>query len=281
MNILRIRTAAVAAAVLLGSGLPAGQAAASDPLEYVALGDSSAAGPLIPPQIDAACLRSSNNWPHAVATALGAQLTDVTCSGAKLADLTGQQFGFVAPQFNALTSHTDVVTLAITANDIDMGTLVPSCINPLPQPLGSSCKDRMTSGGVDQMAARIDTVGPKLGAALDEIHRRSPAATVYVVGYGTYFSAGGCWPTDPIWARDADYIQATFDRLMSMMKTQAAAHGASYIDIRTPSASHGICAAIDKKWMEGVVPTSPTAPYHPNAAGMAASGRVVAAAIGG
>lgn len=44
--------------------LAAAPAEASGRIRYVALGDSSAAGPLIPDQIDATCLRSDRNWPH-------------------------------------------------------------------------------------------------------------------------------------------------------------------------------------------------------------------------
>lgn len=68
----------------------------------MALGDSSAAGPLIPNEIDATCLRSDRNWPHVPAARLGAALTDVTCSGATTKDRTGRQAGVVAPQFDAL-----------------------------------------------------------------------------------------------------------------------------------------------------------------------------------
>src|SRR4051794_30226598 len=102
---------------LLGLGpaaaLQAAAAQAADPLEYVAIGDSSAAGPLIPWQIDLACLRSSVNYPHLAAEQLGARLTDVTCSGAAVPDFTGKQFGFVPPQFSALKPTTDLVTVAI------------------------------------------------------------------------------------------------------------------------------------------------------------------------
>lgn len=278
----RVRALVLAAsAALLGLVLgPLGPSAAStDPLAYVALGDSSASGSGVPIQYDPACTRSSQNWPHVVAAEIGAELTDVTCGAATIDDLTGRQFGFVPPQFDALTADTDLVTIAISANDIRMGEVVPSCINPLPEPVGSSCKARYTKGGVDQLAERIDAVAPELGEALAEINRRAPDAEVYVVGYGTYFSPGGCWPTDPIWGVDADYIQATFDRLHTMMAEQAAAHGAGYVDIRTPSADHSICAPLSEKWMEGLAPTSIAAPYHPNATGLLNAGLTVAAAV--
>jgi lysophospholipase L1-like esterase len=245
---------------------------------YVALGDSSAAGPLIPTQTDASCVRSDHNWPHVVAAQLGATLTDVTCSAAKVADLSGRQYGFIPPQLDALTSDTDLVTLAISANDINMGAVVPSCINPVPDAGVPYCKNFYVSNGVDSEQVAIDNTAPAFGAALDAIRTRAPHAKIVVVGYLTYYQPGGCWPTDPVWGKDADYIQQTFDSLMSMMKSQALAHGDSYVDIRTPSANHGVCAGTDK-WVEGAELTSPAFFYHPNATGMAAAGQIIARAI--
>lgn len=266
-------------AAITVAGLTAAPASASEPIRYVALGDSSAAGPLIPNQIDLPCTRSDRNWPRAVAARIGATLTDVTCSGAKTTDLAGRQFGFVAPQYAALRPDTDLVTLAIGANDIGLGAVVPSCTNPLPDPGVLSCRERYTRGGTDQLAARIDATAPKIAAALEEIHRRSPDAQVVVVGYLTYWRPGGCHPLDPIPATDADYLQATFDRLMTMLAEQAAAHDASYVDIRTPSADRGLCAPPAQRWVEGLLPASPAFPYHPNAAGMAAAGEIIADAL--
>ena len=282
----RLRAFRSAAAVIaLGGSLVtvgAGSASAEPDggLSYVALGDSSAAGPLILPQVDVPCLRSSRNWPAVAAAQLGAVLTDVTCSGATTADLAGRQFGFVPPQFDALTPDTDLVTLAIGANDIDLGTVVPSCVRLYPQTPGLSCRAQYTAGGQDRLAARIEQAAPDVAAVLARIHLRSPAAKVYVVSYGTYFKPGGCWPNDPIWPVDADYLQGTFDRLHAMLARQAAANGAGFIDLRTPSADHGVCASGGHKWLEGLLPTSAAAPYHPNATGMAKSGALVATAVG-
>lgn len=263
-------------AAMTVSALVAGPAAADDELEYVALGDSSAAGPLILPQIDLACLRSSRNYPHVAAARLGARLTDVTCSGAVIPDFTSKQFGFVSPQFNALKASTDLVTVAIGGNDTGLVAAALSCINLAPEPFGASCKARFTAGGHDQLAARIAATAAPFGQALDRIHALSPNAKVLVTGYGTYLRPGGCFPLAPVWPRDADYLQATIDRLNTMLATVAAAHNAAYVDLRTPSIGHDVCAPIGERWLEGLVPSSITAPLHPSALGMAAFGRIVA-----
>ncbi|MFC6083728.1 SGNH/GDSL hydrolase family protein [Sphaerisporangium aureirubrum] len=269
---------AVLAALLaiVTTGTPA---AADRPLRYVALGDSSAAGPLIPNQIDATCLRSDRGWPQVLAPRLGAVLTNVTCSGARTPDLAGRQFGTVAPQFDALRRDTDLVTLAIGANDINMGAAFVTCAQPGPVPTGPTCQERYTVDGVDQFAARIDETAPKVAAALEEIHRRSPRAHVVVVGYLTYWRPGGCYPGDPYTPADADYLQATADRVMAMLARQARAHDAVYADIRTPSARHGLCEPPARRWLEGAVPAAPAYPYHPNATGMAHAAAIVSKAV--
>ncbi|MGZ0148897.1 SGNH/GDSL hydrolase family protein [Kribbella sp. WER1] len=275
-----MRRGVLLAVGVLMAGLVAGPATAraAGPLEYVALGDSSAAGPLIPPQVDVPCLRSGVNYPHVAAAALGARLTDVTCSGAVIPDFSGKQFGFEAPQYDALKPTTDLVTVAIGGNDTGLVAAALSCINLLPPPAGASCKARFTAGGTDQLAARIAATAAPFGAALDEIHRRSPHARVLVTGYGTYIRPNGCYPQIPVWPVDANYLQSTIDRLNTMLATQSAAHGAHYVDLRTPSINHDACAPTSRRWLEGLIPTSAAAPLHPSTQGMQAFGQLVTAA---
>ncbi|MER7251793.1 SGNH/GDSL hydrolase family protein [Kribbella sp. NPDC000426] len=273
------RTSLLAVGVLV-AGLLSGPvvARADGPLEYVALGDSSAAGPLIPPQVDVPCLRSGANYPHVAAGLLGAQLKDVTCSGAVIPDFSGKQFGFEAPQYDALGPTTDLVTVAIGGNDTGLVAAALSCINLLPPPAGTSCKDRFTAGGQDQLAARIAATAAPFGQALDRIHQLAPNARILVTGYGTYIRPNGCYPVIPVWPVDANYLQATIDHLNTMLATQAAAHGAMYVDLRTPSIGHDACAPVASRWLEGLIPTSAAAPLHPSAKGMAAFGQLVTAA---
>lgn len=264
------RVAVCSALVLaLGSGASASYAEEGQ-INYVAMGDSSAAGPLIPDQSGGACFRSDKNWPSLLAAELGATLTDVTCSGAKTKDFAGKQFSDTAPQYDALNVDTDLVTVAIGANDLDMGAVVPSCINPFPQPPGvdSGCKNFYVVNGEDTLQNRIEELRPKIGEMIEEIKRRAPNARIVLTGYMTYYQPGGCWPKDPVWSGDADYIQDSFDALMQMLSDQALSHWVEYIDIRTPSADHGVCAPIGQEWVAGTLVTSPTFFYHPTEIGM-------------
>jgi hypothetical protein len=59
----------------------------------------------------------------------------------------------------------------------------------------------------------------------------------------------------------------------------AAGYGARYVDSYRAT-GHDICQAPGTKWVEGLMPTSPAAPVHPNALGMAAVARDVLATLG-
>jgi lysophospholipase L1-like esterase len=255
------------------TGTPA--AAARHAVGYVALGDSSAAGPLIPNQIDPVCYRSDHDWPHQLAARLGAALTDVTCSGARTTDLEAMQCATVAPQYGALRRDTGLVTIAIGANDLAMGAAFVTCAAPARDAGSPSCREQYSTGGHDVVGERIRALAPLYGAALAEIHRRSPHAEVISTGYLTYWQRGGCYPADPFRAEDADFIQQVFDRLHAMLAAESARHGVRYVDIRGPSAHRGLCEPPARRWLEGAVPASPAYPYHPNAAGMAAVAHLI------
>lgn len=267
-------------AVLLPTGVASAAAGG-----YVALGDSAAAGPLIPnPDLSApGCIRSTANYPKLVARDLGVPITDVTCSGADTVDMTNPQetdLGTVPPQFDALTPDTTLVTLQIGGNDAGLTGLAQSCLNLLPEPFGTSCAKKNTSGGHDVYGERVAAVGPKVAAVLDQIHTRAPAARVLVVGYTFYIRAGGCYPSVQLWGRDATYIQAKVDQLNGVLATEAAAHGASYVDIRTPGVGHDVCTPGSVRWVEPFIPANVAAPLHPNARGMQGMAAVVLASAG-
>lgn len=249
---------------------------AEDPPTMVAIGDSQAAGPLILNQNSWDCLRSDANWPSVAAETIGAELTDVTCSGATTSDLTNRRFGYIAPQLDAVQPDTDIVTVTIGANDLNLGVVVPSCMNPFPAPVGVPC----TTWQPDTYDAQLVGVGERVAAALQAIHQKAPGAEVYVVGYYHYWGRTGCYPVDPIWSVDAAWLQSIFDRLNARLANVAAANGATYVDLAGPSKDHGVCAPIGEKWVEGLIPTSDAAPYHPNRLGMQHGGAVVAQAIG-
>lgn len=278
---LAVPLASPAASATPASAPTSAAAAPGEPLNYVALGDSFAAAPLVLP-VDTSnvlCLRSRADYPHIAAEALGAELTDVSCSAAKVEDLTTSQHLGTRPQYEALSAQTDVVSITIGGNDTGLVGAALGCVNLLPEPTGTSCAARNTEGGTDQLKEGIDAWAPKFGAALKEIHRRAPDADVFVVGYGNYIRPGGCFPAQPFWSADADYIQGTVDHLGATLERTAREHGASFVDTYPLGVGHDACAAPADRYTEGLVPTHAAAPLHPNAKGSEAVGRALAAAV--
>ncbi len=251
---------------------------------YVALGDSYTAGPLIPNQSlnPLGCLRSDHNYPHLVQPGLTtAALSDVSCSGATTDDMLNAQStsaGTNPPELNALTTDTRVVTLGIGGNDIGFTDIVLNCsrLNPF-----DPCKDDYVHGSTDDISARIAATAPKVDAVIAAIHARSPSAKVHVVGYPTILPATGfgCWPSVPILPTDVTYLRAKEFELNAMLAARAAADGAFYVDTVTSSVGHDVCKATGTKWVEGLIPTSPAAPVHPNALGMQNTARATLARI--
>ena len=93
---------------------------ADRPPRYVALGDSySAASGVLPPDPTAPpqCLRSTRNYPHVIAARVDVRLRDVTCGAAETGDYFEEQYDGVAPQLDALTRRTRLVTMTIGGND--------------------------------------------------------------------------------------------------------------------------------------------------------------------
>ncbi len=278
------RGSAFALALTLVALLAAVAAASAGATTYTALGDSYAAGPLIPNQSlnPLGCLRSDHNYAHLTAAAKSLTLTDVSCSGATTADMTEAQNvepGPNPPQFNGLGAGTNIVSLTIGGNDIGFTEILENCITY--NPFSTPCKDRYDPGGHDQLAERIAATAPKVAAVLQGIHARSPKARVFVVDYPDILPTGsGCWPTVPLSFGDVPYLHATEERLNSMLATQAALNGATLVDWYSASVGHDACKSSSTRWVEPLIPGELSAPVHPNKAGMAGGAAVLEAAIG-
>ncbi|HKB50837.1 MAG TPA: SGNH/GDSL hydrolase family protein [Solirubrobacterales bacterium] len=272
------RTAVLAIAMLAVLAAFAGAARAAN---YVALGDSYAAGPIIPNQIAPfGCLKSDHNYAHLAAPAIGLPLRDPSCSGAKTADMTNPQQTELEtnpPQFNSLDAETTRVSLTIGGNDIGFSEIALSCVTV--NPFSTPCKDKYDSGGKDQIAERIAATAPKVAAVLQGIHSRSPAARVFVVNYAAIFpeTGFGCWPQMPIGFGDVPYLRSKEKELNAMLATQAASNGATLVNWYQASIGHDACKGPLTRWVEPVVPTNPAAPIHPNLAGMQGAANILAA----
>jgi hypothetical protein len=254
--------------------------------DYVALGDSYAAGPLIPLQLKPyGCLKSSNNYAHLAAPSLGQPaFRDVSCSGAETEDMTQPQGvtpGPNPPQFDALDADTQIVSFNIGGNDIGFSSIAEDCLST--SPLGSVCKAKYVHDGRDEVSERIAETAPKVAAVIQGIHERSPQARVFAVNYAAIFPETGwigCWPQLPVAKDDIDWLRAKQKELNAMIAEQAAANGAGLIDWYTASIGHDACKPPGVRWVEPLVPANAAAPVHPNLLGMIGASKLVVAAAG-
>jgi hypothetical protein len=78
---------------------------------------------------------------------------------------------------------------------------------------------------------------------------------------------------------DVAYLRETEKRLNAMLADEAAAADVDFVDTYTPTIGHDACQLPGTKWIEGLVPTAPAYPVHPNALGMAGIAAVVVEAL--
>jgi lysophospholipase L1-like esterase len=88
-----------------------------------ALGSSFAAGPGIDPVADTGAMRSGANYAHLLAATVGADLIDLTVSGATTANILDEPQQTAAgvsyaPQISGLPAEADLVTITAGGNDL-------------------------------------------------------------------------------------------------------------------------------------------------------------------
>lgn len=282
MHVRTLRALAAAAATI---GVLAVAPASANAAYWVGLGDSFAAGPLIPSQTlnPLGCLRSTRNYARVATAQLGVSLTDASCSGAETAEMTTPQetsVGTNPPQLNAIAGDTKVVSLQIGGNDIGFTEILTNCQTA--NPFGSPCKNRYVRNGVDELRARIAATALKLREVLTQIKGRT-SARILVLNYEAILpsSGSGCWPQVPLAWADVPYVRGIQLELNAMIASEAGKAGARLVDAYTASLGKDACKSSGTRWVEPLIPGTTAAPFHANARGMqGVAGPVAAAAAG-
>lgn len=255
---------------------------------YVALGDSysSAAGvePFVPGS-PPACSRSLLNYPHDIAAATGAEsFTDATCSGAKTSDFFTSQSAGVAPQLDAVTKDTKLVTMTIGGNDGGaFSSILQACVGASLASgsiSGNPCQQKYGSTFTDIVA---NTTYPNLVQALTAVHQKAPSATVVILGYPRALPDTGvpaCYRSMPISMGDVPYVVDWAETLNSAVEKAAVETGSRFIDMSTASLGHDACQPIGTRWIEPLNGPVNAAAVHPNAAGEAAMAEQTLAQLG-
>ncbi|TCM22368.1 GDSL-like lipase/acylhydrolase family protein [Novosphingobium sp. PhB165] len=249
---------------------------------YVAIGSSFAAGPMLPPAkggAPARCGQSLNNYPSLLAERFGMVLTDRSCSGATTDNVLGP-WGDIAPQINAVTPQTRLVTLTIGGNDLNyVGNLFnASCAYRAKQSLAAGGKPRPCAAV--KIPTEYDYARDEM--QLMEIARRirtqAPHARLVFVQYLTPLPAPGKLCADtPISEEHAAIVRQIGVRLADITTRVASANGAVLVEMNQSSATHTPCDAMP--WMIG----SPDGydghlglQWHLNYAGMEATANEIA-----
>ncbi|MFG6504004.1 SGNH/GDSL hydrolase family protein [Microbacterium sp. P05] len=246
--------------------------------DYVAMGSSFAAGPGLKPRAAGAPRasgRSAGNYAHLVAARLGLSLRDVTFSGATTEDILRGTRHRTA-QIDAVTADTRLVT--ITAGGNDIGYLPALTFASLPWPLRAlPVFRRRVAQFTDPTATdrRFQALSTSLASIVRELHARAPEAEIVLVDYLTILPAQSnddrrlevlrSSPRGDLtrWGREVA------SRLTRTFASVAAAEGCVFLDVGELSREHHAWSSA--AWTRRFhLSLRGGAPYHPDAAGMAA-----------
>jgi lysophospholipase L1-like esterase len=251
---------------------------------YAALGDSYTSGPYLPqPTGVLGCWRSREAYPALVAAALHVtRLTNASCGGATIQNLWAPQPVTPTanpPQLDALSASTGLVTVGISANNVQYVGLLSTCLNP--GFVAAPCVDQWVVGGQDRIGVAIRLTQSLLERGLLLIRARAPRAAIFVVGYPAVvpYQGSSCAAIPNLPAANVAYVRAKVQQLNAMVASAAGAAGDHYVDEWTPSEGHDLCQPEGTRWIEPLTPVPPAAGLHPNVAGEAAMAQVVERAI--
>jgi lysophospholipase L1-like esterase len=266
-------------------------------VEYVALGDSYAAGVGLEPATGypvAGCLQSELDYPHSVATQLGLDLVDVSCSGAETKNLIARKqktgSGTAPVQSDALSDSTDLVTITIGGNDLGFIDLAGSCValsrsGPIISGDAADCRTNLEAAeATPEQRIRTDVVGSAgdtsssgLTAAFAAVREKAPNAEVFVVGYPSIMPdeantpASGCYRAEisgsslatlkidngfPFTDTDVSYIRSLQQKLDKATADAADAAGFTYVSLLESTAAHSACQTDGSAYVNGITFTS-------------------------
>lgn len=256
---------ALAGFVTVGA-LPA--AANSGDVQYVALGDSYAAGVGAPPYADDICLQSNNGYPELLNSEKSIHLrANATCSGATTSEVADTQL-------SALKPGTRLVTVTVGGNDLGFAGLAAKCLTGTE----ADCRD-----AIQIAVGRLGMLGGDLTDLYAEVADEAPKAQIVVTGYPLLFEppADGD-PNEEIinaFNEATALLNATIKQAVGAAQAVAAARDDGveivYVDVTAAFEGHGI-GSLDP-FINGPTPGVPGAvPFHPNADGYAAYADAIA-----
>ncbi len=218
-------------------------------VDYVALGDSYAAG--VGAGTGAgACRVTDGAYPSLWATGK-VDLTLPACSGATSIDVLEKQLG-------TLDAGTDLVSITVGANDLELTGALRTCAAGAESPACTAALAKIP-------AALATSLPTGLARLLTAVRTQAPQAKIAVTGYPLPFAAvADCGPLPlPATLREAgnDAVGA----LNKLLAAQARAAGATFVDVQGAFAGHELCTP--EPWLVGAEGLSDSTVLHPTRAG--------------
>jgi lysophospholipase L1-like esterase len=264
VSCLATAVVALAGFVTIGT-LPA--AGAASVVEYVALGDSYAAGwGAGPPYSNDVCKQSAQGYPALLDAqeriALGTS-GNSTCKGATTSEV-------VNTQLSRLNRDTRLVTLTVGGNDLHVADVAATCTTP-----GVTAAQCINEIQKAVSPAQLQALGDALIDLYGEVAEAAPGARIVVTGYPYLFDpAPGSPNAAIITALDAatDQLNATIKQAVTV--AQNADVNIRYVDVTAEFAGHGIFSP-----NPFINPPGTEAAFHPNALGYSVYATAIADAL--
>lgn len=232
-------------AMALGFTVIPAEAATTPRIDYVALGDSYAAGVGAAPYTDPTCVLSRKGYPVIADNLRNVELTaNAACSGWKT-------FQVRDAALLKVTGDTDIVTVTAGGNDLESIAILMACV---PAPESVECA---TAQGVAIGKLTDGSLATGLGEIVAAIKSKSPTAKVVFTGYPLLFD-----PAHPF-AGVANPLAGVLNQVIAGV---AGGTGSTYVNVAPAFTGHGIGSA--DPWIN-YNPANPldSANFHPNSEG--------------
>jgi hypothetical protein len=225
------------------------------PVNYVALGDSYAAGvgnePYLPSS--GSCDRSPESYPVLwAAFHHPASFTDASCTFATISDV-------ISSQLSALKPSTTLVSITAGGDDANFQNLMETCYLSWVES-SNGCVNDVASTDASLSAS----LPGELATLFADIHADSPKAKIVVVGYVDLYdlSVTGCID---LTSADRSALNGGATRLDAILAEAAAQGGATYADPSPEFSGHQLCDP--DSWLRDLVITNVLDSFHPDPIG--------------
>ncbi|QHK20261.1 lipase [Pseudarthrobacter psychrotolerans] len=231
-------------AMALGFAAVPAEAAPPPKADYVALGDSYAAGQGAAPYTDRTCFVSRKGYPAIANNLRDIRLTaNAGCSGQVTADV-------IADAQATVDSGTEIVTVTVGGNDLGTTNVLLSCLPaPTPDCAGAlaTVQTKLTDG----------SLASSLAGVVAAIRSKSLTAKIVFTGYPRLFAP------DHAFAAVANPLA---DGLNGVIAGVALQTGSQFVDVAPAFATHGIGSA--EPWINfSAAGVLDPANFHPNGEG--------------